>query len=275
MSAPGRAAAATRPPTGPTRRGVGASVRTVVAPVLLGVVAVALWQWFVVAGDVAAYVVPAPSDIADQLRQNVAVIADAGLATARNALVGLLLGTLAGLVGAGLAAAWPLLEEATAPVVTALAVVPIVALAPVLYTMFGTDAQTARVIVAAVAVFVPIHVNALRGLRTVAPVHRDLLRALDATPWQATRAVTLPGALPFFFTGLRVASSLAVISALVAEYFGGPVDGLGKAITSAVSSSRYALAWAYVVAAVVVGLVFYCATYLAERVALGRLAAAR
>lgn len=247
-----------------------ATARTVLAPLVLGAVALALWQWFVVAGDVAAYVVPAPSDIADQLGQNAGVIMQAGVSTARNAAVGLVLGTVVGVAGAVLAAPRPVLDEAWAPVVTALAVVPIVALAPVLYTMFGTDAQAARVLVAAVAAFVPVYVNALRGLRTVAPVHRDLLRALDATPWQATRTVTLPGALPFFFTGLRVASSLAVISALVAEYFGGPVDGLGKAITSAVSSSRYALAWAYVVAAVVVGLVFYCATYLAERAALGR-----
>ena len=145
------------------------------------------------------------------------------------------------------------------------AVVPIVCLAPVFYTMVGTDAQTTRVVVAAIAVFVPVYLNTLRGLRTVEPVHRDLMRSYAATPWEATRHVTLPGALPFFYTGLRVASSLAVISALVAEYFGGPVDGLGKAITSAVSSSRYALAWAYVLGAVATGLVFYAVTAVIER----------
>ena len=73
--------------------------------------------------------------------------------------------------------------------------------------------------------FIPVFFNTLRGLRQVQPVHRDLMRAYAATPRQITRTVTLPGALPYFFTGLRIASSLAVISALVAEYFGGPVGG--------------------------------------------------
>jgi NitT/TauT family transport system permease protein len=96
------------------------------------------------------------------------------------------------------------------------------------------------------------------------------MRAYAASSWQISRTVTLPGALPYFFTGLRIASSLAVISALVAEYFGGPVSGLGKAITSAVSSSNYPLAWAFVLGAILTGLVFYSATYALEAAALAR-----
>ena len=88
---------------------------------------------------------------------------------------------------------------------------------------------------------------------------------LDAAAFcRQARAVTLPTALPYVFTGLRIASSLAVISALVAEYFGGPVGGLGKSITTAASSSNYPLAYAYVVGAIVLGLVFYVATLLVE-----------
>jgi NitT/TauT family transport system permease protein len=235
------------------------------APAVVGLVAVLLWQAVVTGLGVEPFVVPAPSDIAAELGANLGVVTEAALATATNALLGLVLGTLLALAGAGIAAAWRPVADAANPLVTATAVVPIVCLAPVFYTMFGTDAQTTRVVVAAIAVFVPVYLNTLRGLRTVEPVHRDLLRAYAATPWEATRHVTLPGALPFFYTGLRVASSLAVISALVAEYFGGPVDGLGKAITSAVSSSRYALAWAYVLGAVATGLVFYAVTAVIER----------
>jgi NitT/TauT family transport system permease protein len=235
------------------------------APAVVGLVAVLLWQAVVTGLGVEPFVVPAPSDIAAELGANLGVVTEAALATATNALLGLVLGTVLALVGAGIAAAFRPVADAANPLVTATAVVPIVCLAPVFYTMFGTDAQTTRVVVAAIAVFVPVYLNTLRGLRTVEPVHRDLLRAYAATPWEATRHVTLPGALPFFYTGLRVASSLAVISALVAEYFGGPVDGLGKAITSAVSSSRYALAWAYVLGAVATGLVFYAVTAVIER----------
>ncbi|GAB2474818.1 ABC transporter permease [Xylanimonas ulmi] len=245
-----------------------ATLRAVVAPVLLGALAIAAWQGVVVAFHVRPFVVPSPSAIAAELSGNVQVIGDAALGTARNALIGFVVGVLAAVGGAALAAAVRVVDRATAPLVTAASVVPIVALAPVLYTAFGTDNRSARVVVAAITAFIPVYVNSLRGLNTVAPIHRDLLRAYAATPWQATRTVTLPGALPYFCTGLRIASSVAVISALVAEYFGGPVDGLGKAITSAVSSSRYALAWAYVVGAVVIGLVFYCATYLVERAVL-------
>lgn len=235
------------------------------APVGVGVGGLALWQALVTGLGIEPFVVPAPSAIAAELAVNLGVVTESALATGANALLGLLFGTAAALVAAGVSAVWRLVADAVNPLVTATAVVPIVCLAPVFYTMFGTDAQTTRVVVAAIAVFVPVYVNTLRGLRTVEPVHRDLMRSVAATPWEATRHVTLPGALPFFFTGLRVASSLAVISALVAEYFGGPVDGLGKAITSAVSSSRYALAWAYVLGAVATGLVFYAATALIER----------
>jgi NitT/TauT family transport system permease protein len=166
-----------------------------------------------------------------------------------------------------IAAAVRVVDEISAPLVTAASVIPIVALAPVLYTMFGASVQTARQLIAALAVFIPVYINTLRGLRSSRPIHRDLMRAYAASPWQVTRTVTLPGALPFFFTGVRIASSLAVISALIAEYFGGPIGGLGKSITSAAASSNYPLAWAFVLGAILTGLVFYCVTLGLETVA--------
>lgn len=247
-----------------------ARVRTIVAPVVFGVVALALWQWAVVALQLKPFVVPSPVAIGQQFGERFDVILQASLGTAANALTGLVVGTLAGTVWALLAAAWRPLDELSAPIVTALAVIPIVALAPVFYAMFGASVNTGRQLVAALAVFTPMYFNVLRGLRQVAPIHRDLMRAAAASAWQTSRTVTLPGALPFFFTGLRIASSLAVISALVAEYFGGPVTGLGKAITSAVSSSDYALAWAFVLGAIITGLVFYCATSALEAIVMAR-----
>jgi NitT/TauT family transport system permease protein len=110
-----------------------------------------------------------------------------------------------------------------------------------------------------------VFLNTLRGLRQVQPVHRDLMRALGAGGWQLTRIVTVPGALPYLFVGLNVASSLAVISALVAEYFGGPQNGLGSLITSAAANSGYAAAWAYVTGAILLGALFFGGTLLLER----------
>lgn len=248
--------------------------QTIAAPILFGLIALVLWQLLVVALDVKPFVVPAPLKIAEQFGLRADVILQASLGTARNALVGLIAGTVIGTLWAMLAAALRPVDELSAPVITALAVVPIVAMAPVFYAMFGASVETGRQIVAAIAVFTPMYFNVLRGLRQVKPIHRDLMRAYAATPQQLTRTVTLPGALPFFFTGLRIASSLAVISALVAEYFGGPVSGLGKAITSSVSSSNYPLAWAFVVGAILTGLVFYCLTYLLEHLVMSRMRAA-
>lgn len=247
-------------------RGVTA-VRMVAAPAILGIVAIALWQLAVVAFDVRPFIVPSPLAIGAAFGSTPSTILGGALVTGANALVGLVLGSVAGILLAVLAALAKAIDEITAPVVAGLAVIPIVALAPVLYTMFGANAQTARQLVAALAVFIPVYVNTLRGLRQVRPVHRDLMRAYAATSWQATRTVTLPGALPYLFTGFRIASSLAVISALIAEYFGGPVNGIGRAITTAVASSNYALAWAYVVGAILLGLVFFTVTLALETLA--------
>jgi NitT/TauT family transport system permease protein len=113
-------------------------------------------------------------------------------------------------------------------------------------------------------VIIPVYFNTLRGLRQVRVVHRELMHVYAASPVQIARTVTLPTAVPYVFTGLRIASSLAVIAALIAEYFGGPVDGLGKAITTAAASSNYPLAWAYVIGAILLGLAFYVVTLLVE-----------
>ena len=239
--------------------------RTAIAPILLGAIAVLLWQGAVTAFGIAPFILPGPFDIGAQFATNLQNVVNGMVVTGRNALVGLLVGALIGVLAAIVAALIRVFDEMAAPVVASIAVVPIVALAPVLYTMFGAGAETARQIVAGLAVFVPVYFNTLKGLRQVLPVHRDLMRAYAASSWQATKTVTLPTALPFVFTGLRIASSLAVISALIAEYFGGPVGGLGKSITSSASSSNYGLAWAYVIGSILLGILFYCAALGVER----------
>lgn len=240
---------------------------TIVAPIVVGVLVLALWQLAVVLLAIKPYVLPSPLTIGDRFISALATIWAGTAVTGLNALVGLVIGSVVGIVGAIASALVRVFDQLTLPLVTAASVIPIVALAPVLYTMFGAGAETARQLIAALAVFVPVYVNTLRGLRQIRPVHRDLMRAYAASPWQLTRTVTLPGALPFVFTGLRIASSLAVISALVAEYFGGPVDGLASSITSAAAYSNYTLAYAFVLGAILLGLVFYCVTLGLERLA--------
>jgi len=246
-----------------------ARLGTLLAPLVLGVVVVVLWQLVVDVFDISPFIVPSPKAIWAEFVDSRSSIWSGMLGTGKNALWGLLIGAVIGILGALVANAARVVDLMAVPVVAALAVVPIVALAPVLYTMYGAAANTARVIVAALAVTIPVYFNTLRGLRQVAPVHRELMQAYAAGPLFVARAVTLPTASPYVFTGLRIASSLAVISALIAEYFGGPIDGLGRAITTAASSSNYPLAWAFVLGSILLGLSFYVAT-LAIEVRVGR-----
>jgi NitT/TauT family transport system permease protein len=236
-----------------------------VAPIVVGTLLIAVWVLVVDVLKIAPRMVPGPGAIGTELALRIGIIGDDMLITGTNALVGLLAGALLGIVLAGFAAAARPIDGMLAPLVAALAVVPIVALTPILNTMFGASSQFGRQAVAAIAAFIPVFVNVLRGLRQTRPVHRDLLRASGATGWQTFAKLTLPTALPYLLTGLRIAASLAVISALVAEYFGGPADGIGTAIATYAKSGRAALAWAYVAGAIAIGLLFFLVTSLLER----------
>jgi NitT/TauT family transport system permease protein len=235
-------------------------------PVAFGVLALLLWEWVVKAAGVSAFLLPAPSAVAAQLVAAWPTILSTAAVTGGNALVGLVGGFVLG-VALALVAAWSrVVSELANPLVSAAAAVPIVALAPVFTTMFGSTTELPRQLVVAVVVVVPVFVSTARGLAQVAPVHHDLMTALAATPAQLSRFVRLPGAVPYIMTGLRLAAPASVIASIVAEYFGGLQNGLGSRITSAAANTAYARAWAFVVASIVLGLLFYLAGLLAERI---------
>lgn len=239
----------------------------IVAPIAVGVFVLAVWQFLVSVVGVSDYLLPSPAAIASQFIEFFPSMVSATAVTGLNALLGLVIGSILGILLAALAAGWRPIDHMSAPVVASLAVIPIVALAPVLNSMFGADSQFGRQAIAGLASFVPVFINTLRGFRQTLPVHRDLMKVYAASSAQVVRTVTLPTAVPFVFTGIRIASSLAVISALVAEYFGGPRGGLGGLISTSAASSAYPRAWAYVVASIVLGLVFFLVTLALERLA--------
>jgi NitT/TauT family transport system permease protein len=237
----------------------------IVAPIAVGVIVLGIWQFLVTVVGVSDYLLPSPASIIEEFIAYWPSIASAMVITGTNALIGLIVGSILGMLLAALAARWRPIDQMSAPVVASLAVIPIVALAPVLNSMFGADSQFGRQAIAALASFVPVFINTLRGFRQTAPVHRDLMKAYAANSGQVLRTLTLPTARPFILTGVRIASSLAVISALVAEYFGGPRGGLGGLISTSAASSAYARAWAYVLASIALGLLFFLATLALER----------
>jgi NitT/TauT family transport system permease protein len=234
-------------------------------PVAFGVAALLLWEAVVVLAGVPSFLLPAPSAIAAQVGAQFGVIVSTAGVTGGNALVGLVAGFALGVALALFAARSRLVQELATPVVLAASAVPIVALAPVFTTMFGSTTEIPRRLVVAVVVTVPVFVSTARGLRQVQPVHAELMSALAATPWQHARFVRLPGAVPHIMTGLRLAAPAAVVAAIVAEYFGGLQNGLGSRISSAAANTAYARAWAFVAASIVLGLLFHLAGLLAER----------
>ena len=249
---------------GPRRR---LRIGTVWPPLVFGVLALLLWELLVAVSGIPAFLLPPPSAIAAQVVASFPTILSTAAVTGGNALVGLVVGFVVGVGLALLAARSRIASELATPLVSAAAAVPIVALAPVFTTMFGSTTELPRRLVVAVVVVVPVFVSTARGLAQVAPVHHDLMTALAASPTQFSRFVRLPGAVPYIMTGLRLAAPASVIAAIVAEYFGGLQNGLGSRITSAAANTAYARAWAFVVASIVLGLLFYLAGLLAERLA--------
>ncbi|SDS13839.1 ABC transporter permease [Actinoplanes derwentensis] len=243
-------------------------MRRVLPPVVFGVVALGLWELFVTLGRVAPFILPAPSAIWAQIVEQRVNIWEAALASGTNALVGLIGGTLLAVLAALAASRSALLGEVSIPFAAVVNALPIIALAPILNNMFESTSSLPRRVVTGIVVFFPVFLNLLRGLREVDPVHQELMRTYAAGGWTFARKVRLPGALPHLFTGLRQASSLAVIAAVVAEYFGGLQDGLGARITSAAAFTAYPRAWAFVAGACLLGLTFYLVTLLLERVAM-------
>ncbi|MDT4922751.1 MAG: NitT/TauT family transport system permease protein [Pseudonocardiales bacterium] len=254
----------------PSLRRVGG---TLLPPLLFGVLFLAGWQVFVRVADVRSYVLPAPSDIWSAAVDAHSRIIAAAQTSGLNALVGLVAGVVTGVLLAAIATRLPVLGGAITPLVAALAAMPIVALAPLLNNMYSPLSSLPRREVVAISAFVPVFINVLRGLSQLTPVHRELMASYAASGTAVLRTIRIPGAMPYFFTGLRVASSLAVIAAVVSEYFGGLQNGLGSRITSSVGATDYPAAWASVFGAVILGLLFYVGALLLERLVLGRRAA--
>ena len=244
---------------------MAARLRSAWPPILFTVVLLGAWQVLVLAKDIKPYLLPAPSLIWENFSRDFGIMASTAMYTATTAILGLLFGTIVGLAMALLAQRFVVVYRITTPLAAGLAAVPIVALTPILNNMFDITSRTPRVLVTMIIVFFPVYVNVTRGLVQVQPVQLELMRSLRATPRTVMRLLRVPNAIPFFFTALKVAAPMAVIAALVAEYFGGPQLGLGARIASSAANTAYGKAWAYVVASIIVGLAFYLAVLAAER----------
>ena len=238
----------------------GGGVRGVVAPALVVVALVAAWeaaaQWDLLADllSIRDFLVPAPSEIAEALWEERALLADNAWVTLQEVLAGFALALAAGLSLAVVIHLSETARRAIYPLLVASQTVPIVVLAPVLVVWFGFGIVPKLLIIALICFF-PITVNAYDGLRSVDPELTKMLRTLGAGRMQILRRAELPWALPFAFSGAKIAIAVAVIGAVFAEWAGSD-SGLGHLIliTSGELSTALTFAAIVVLSAIAIGL---------------------
>ncbi|MFV0300579.1 MAG: ABC transporter permease [Paracoccus sp. (in: a-proteobacteria)] len=234
-------------------------------PVIFGATILILWEMIVRAYDVPSVILPAPSRIWASFTGNIPLLWGDFVQT-------ILKGALSGwLIGAGAAVATaiaidrsPFLQRGLLPIGNFVAALPIVGIAPILVMWFGFDWQSKAAVVV-VMVFFPILVNMVAGLAATEALQRDLMATWSAGYWQSLLKMRLPAAMPFLFNGLKITTTLALIGAIVAEFFGSPTRGMGFRISTAVGQLDLPLVWAEILVAAIAGSLFYGIVALIEK----------
>ena len=237
-------------------------------PIVVGVAGLGLWEGVVWGFGIRKFLLPKPSSIIARLSENWPILRHAGWETGRIALSGLVVGIVAGIVLALVTTRFRTLNEGLTPLAVAVNATPIVALAPIFNAWFGITGTLSNQAVVVAIVFFPVFINTARGLTEVHPDELELMRSYASSEWTILREVRIPNAMPFFANALRVVAPLAVIAAIVAEYFGGPQDRIGNVITSNVAFVRYDVAWAAIAVASALGLALFAVALLVERVSM-------
>ena len=231
-----------------------------------------LWELSIRLLQLDSFVLPAPSAIWAALVENWNGERFPLFESAKNTIVeavgGFVIGTTAGVVVAFLAARWSGMRALLLPLAVAANAIPIIAFAPLFNTWFGLLNPLSKMMMAAVLSFFPVMANVTRGLSGVDPAALELMRSYAASDGEILRKVRVPNALPYFFTALKLASTLSLIGAIVAEYFGGQGSVLGRMIVQSASALKFDITWAAVSLAAVTGIAFYLLIAFVERLAI-------
>ena len=252
-------------PRGTLGSRVGRGVRDWVPAIVVFVAGIALWEGLVRGLDIQNFLLPAPSAILETLWTERETLFGAGWFTFKEALGGWLIGSSAAILSALMLARWRLLGVALMPYAIAANAIPIIAFAPITNNWFGTLNPLSKMVIAAVLCYFPVLINTLRGLTSVRPQQIELMRSYAAGEAAIFRRVRIPNALPYIFTGLKVATVLAMIGAIVGDYFGGSQEALGIQIRRQAGVFAFTEAWAAIVVASILGILFYAAVAVAER----------
>lgn len=234
-------------------------------PLLFGAVVFYLWEVLVRGFGVPTVLLPAPSAAAAKFASSLSILADDFVQTfVRGVLIGYVIGCGAGLLVAIAAHRFAFLGRGLLPLGNFFAALPLVGVAPIMVMWFGFDWPSKAAVVALVTFF-PMLVNALAGLSASGHIERDLMRSYGATYRQTLTRLYLPAALPFIFNALKINATLALIGAIVAEFFGTPTQGIGFRISTEAGRMAIDMVWAEIALAAIAGMAFYGLVALAER----------
>jgi len=248
-----------------TTSSVAARLRNLAVPAIFGITLLLLWQLIAKGFGIPLVLLPAPSDIWAKLITSLPTLkADFIQTFLRAVLPGWIIGSLAGFLVAILCDAWGFLKRGLLPLGNLFAALPIVGVAPIMVMWFGFDWHS-KVAVVVIMTFFPMLVNAVTGLQAAGALERDLMRSYGASYLDTLLKLRLPAAMPFVFNALKINSTLALIGAIVAEFFGTPIVGMGFRISTEVGRLGLDMVWAEIAVAAIAGSAFYGVIALIER----------
>jgi NitT/TauT family transport system permease protein len=267
-----QAAQAGRGPAPRTQRLATAGLRA--APPLVVIAAVVV-LWELTTTGAGRHVIPPPSAVLAALTTERTLLQASALATLYEALGGLAIGTIGGVAVAFATARWATARGLLLPIAVGASAVPLIAVAPILNNWFGALDPSSKMMMAALLVSFPITVNVTRGLVQVDPSALELMRSYASGDMEVLRRVRIPNMLPFFFTALKISTTLAFIGAIVGEFYGGTSEVLGRVVLTSISGGSYDVAWAAILLGSLAAITSYVTVTLAERVAIPWYAALR
>lgn len=235
-------------------------------PLSFGVWLLILWQVLVVGFAVPKVLLPAPADIWTRLLASPAILwADFHQTFLKGVLVGYAIGCGSGFLVAILVDRVPFLRRGLLPIGNLVSALPIIGVAPIMVMWFGFD-WPSKAAVVIIMTFFPMLVNTVTGLAAADRIQHDLMHTYAADYRQTLLKMRLPMAMPFIFNALKINSTLALIGAIVAEFFGTPIVGMGFRISTEVGRMNVDMVWASIAVAALAGSLFYGLVTLVERV---------
>ncbi len=246
------------------RRGWAGRIAAAAVPLIFGATLLFWWEMIVRGFGVPAVILPPPSAIAARLVASPGVLAADFVQTMKGLVAGYLVGCGGGIAAAIAIDRVPFLQRGLLPLGTLVSALPIVGVAPIMVMWFGFDWPSKAAVVTAMTFF-PMLVNANAGLAATTRIDRDLMSTYAAPYGVALRKLRLPAALPFIFNGLKINTTLALIGAIVAEFFGTPIVGMGFRINVEVGRMNIDMVWATIVVAALSGSLLYGIVSAVER----------